>query len=588
VVNRSLDTSGTHGFRGLFDSSRRTPTVLVALGGVLLSLVLSASVWSLEQAEAKQALDTRTQVLAHSIDRALSDVKLRLGSIAGFYQASEEVTELGFRRFVKKLGLLPGLDAIAYMPVVVDRNLAAYEERMRLASPGFSVFEVDATGQRIPPGDRRVHVPLQWYEPAEAFDAIEGFDSTFDPDRSAAMEHARLTRDLAVSPFVRLVSESETDGFLMYWPVTDSETEALTGYATAALDLSQLVEGAVTDDYLSVLDWEVADVTGGEPSSQANLAGVSMLEIGGRTWEIVITSGAASGMTPNPRNSLLLLGTGLLATLFIAGALENRRKQSVARQEYERLRELTQAKDQFLASVGHELRTPLTSVLGFAELLKSDHPDISDEERLSMIATVADEATDLASIVDDLLVAARSELELLVVTEVPVSARAQVAQVLETAGKDAADMIEVLGQSGNPYRAIGDPSRVRQILRNLITNACRYGGDRIQVRLSSRAQWVSTVVADNGNGVPEDDAGHIFDPYYRAHSIESQPAALGIGLSVARQLAILMHGDLTYRRQGNWTVFELLLPVAVETHEGHNGHPAMSNGTEIAPAVTAS
>ena len=64
--------------------------------------------------------------------------------------------------------------------------------------------------------------------------------------------------------------------------------------------------------------------------------------------------------------------------------------------EFDRLRDLNQSKDQFLASVGHELRTPLTSVLGFAELLRADRGDLSDEERKTMISSVAEEASDLA------------------------------------------------------------------------------------------------------------------------------------------------------------------------------------------------
>jgi len=179
---------------------------------------------------------------------------------------------------------------------------------------------------------------------------------------------------------------------------------------------------------------------------------------------------------------------------------------------------------------------------------------------------VAEEATDLASIVDDLLVAARSELDLVVVTEVPVSARAQVAQVLEVRGREACRDVQVIGEQENPYRALGDPSRVRQILRNMVTNACRYGGEQVEVRLGSIDGYVTVGVADNGHGVAPEDQEQIFTPYYRAHSSESQPAALGIGLSVARQLARLMHGDLIYRRQEGWTIFELQLPIVSPLH----------------------
>jgi signal transduction histidine kinase len=581
VATGTTPPAGVKTGLGHFDASQRRLTILVAVVGLIGSIAIASWSWSLERAEARQALDARTEVVVGSMDQSLSEATLRLASIAGFYQASQAVNELQFRRFVKKLGLLPGLNAMGYMPLVLDRNLAVYEALMKVGAPEFMVFEVSETGERVPAGDRRIHIPLQWHEPMEAFNGVDGYDSASDPKRLAALEMARVTRSLAVSPFLRLVSEEEADGFVMYWPVTDSETDALIGYATAAMDLSELIDGSLPESFTSLIDWEVTDITATAGGEVPGGAGISLLDVGGRTWQVVVTPEPGSGMTPNPRTSLLLLATGLFATVFVTWTLENRRRHRAARHDFEQLRELTQAKDQFLASVGHELRTPLTSVLGFAELLRADHPDLSEEERMSMIASVADEATDLAAIVDDLLVAARSELDLLVVTEVPVSARAQVAQVLEASGGDAIDVIEVLGEPGNPYRALGDPSRVRQILRNLITNACRYGGGTIEVRLTTDDKWVHVAVADNGAGVPEDDVDHIFDPYYRAHSNESQPAALGIGLSVARQLSRLMNGDLTYRRENDWTVFELELPVAREMAEAGNGHHTRTGAARV-------
>jgi signal transduction histidine kinase len=460
------------------------------------------------------------------------------------------------------MGLVPGVLAIGYMPVITDRNVAEFESSMRQSRPTFEVYEVDALARRVPAGPRRVHAPVQWYEPEVAFSDVEGFDSLSDPRRAAAMEIARLTRSLAISPYIRLIGHIDTDGVVMYWPVTDSESEALIGYAMAALDLGVMMDQALADAVAPALTWHLLDVTHITEGFDPDQPGAKMIEIGGRTWRLVVRPEPGSSLEPNPRTALLLLVSGLLATAFVAGALSNRRRNRKANREYEQLRELTIAKDQFLASVGHELRTPLTSVLGFAELLRTDSDGLTDEDRRAMISSVAAEATDLAAIVDDLLVAARSELDLLVVTSVPVSARAQVNQVLEAHRRYDTEMIDVVCEPDQAYRALGDPSRVRQILRNLITNACRYGGNRIEVRLTGDAEWVRIVVADDGGGVAESERESIFDPYYRAHSIESQPAALGIGLSVARQLARLMNGDLSYRRDRGWTVFELRLPAS--------------------------
>ncbi|HWL50510.1 MAG TPA: CHASE domain-containing protein, partial [Acidimicrobiia bacterium] len=566
VVERIRYSRGPESLGGLLASPGRRLISLVALVGVVLSLAGSIWLWTLAASDADAALAARTQVVVDSTTSALSDANLRLVSVAGLYQASTEVQEIEFRRFVRKLGQSPGMEAIGVMPLVMGRNRDEYESARRQLEPDFAMFDVDGSGERHASAERRVHIPLQWYEPIESFDHIEGFDSMSDPTRAEALEGARMSRGAAISPFLNLVSQNESDGFVIYWPITDAETEALTGYATAAMDLSLLMDGAVPTSYDSLLDWGVIDITNQSPKMVLPGPGVERIAIGGRTWEFVISPLPGTDMTANPRSSLLLLITGLAGTALVVVVLESRRRHRVAREQFEKLRELTSAKDQFLASVGHELRTPLTSVLGFAEILRNDEGELSNEDRIGMVATVAAEASDLAAIVDDLLVAARSELDLLVVTKVSVSARAQVAQVLEMKGKDACDRIDVSGEAGNPYRALGDPARVRQILRNMITNADRYGGEKVQIRLGSNDSWVTVQVVDNGEGVPQTERDQIFSPYYRAHSSSSQPAALGIGLSVARQLARLMNGDLVYRRVDHWTVFELSLP-RIDTDE---------------------
>jgi signal transduction histidine kinase len=568
MVHDSSGSTGPGSLTGFFGRPRRSTLVAVALVGLMVTIAGSWWLWSSEQAKTTRALDARTQVVTDSTRSALSDVSLRLAALAGLFQASESVNEVEFRRFVRKFGLVPGLEAVGYMPLVMDHNRDEFEEAMRATIPGFAMFEIDESGNRIPARDRTAHVPIQWYEPIEAFDNIAGFDSLSDADRATALEAARVTRGMSLTPLIQLVSEEEADGFAMYWPVTDAASEALMGYAVAAMDLTQLMDGTVSSAMDALLTWEVTDVTGLQTSPPAS-KGSRRIEVGGRTWDVVIIPAVNSDMRPDPTAAVLLLVTGLIATVIVTFGVHARGKQRSESEEFQKLRELTQAKDQFLASVGHELRTPLTSVLGFAEVLRGDTSDLSEAERLTMISSVADEATDLASIVDDLLVSARSELDLLVVTEVPVSARAQVAQVLEASGSNASLKIPVLGVPGDPYRALGDPGRVRQILRNLITNARRYGGEKVEVRLHSNAEHVSVVIADNGAGVPAEDSEQIFSPYFRAHSSLSQPAALGIGLSVARQLARLMNGDLSYQRIDGWTCFEFSLPT-VRDPEGRS------------------
>jgi signal transduction histidine kinase len=223
----------------------------------------------------------------------------------------------------------------------------------------------------------------------------------------------------------------------------------------------------------------------------------------------------------------------------------------------ERLEEMNRAKDEFLASVSHELRTPLTSVMGYAQLLNDRADELTSPQRKEAAGSVLKQAADLNNIVSDLLVAAKADMGQLTVSRVPVNLWAQAAQVLEECSKQQASHIHFNGRS---IRAIGDPARVRQILRNLITNALRYGGETIRLEVLDRDDCALVVVADNGPGVPAEDRERIFQPHQRASAAPGLTAALGLGLTISHQLAQLMGGDLTYQYQQGESIFELSLP----------------------------
>ena len=229
--------------------------------------------------------------------------------------------------------------------------------------------------------------------------------------------------------------------------------------------------------------------------------------------------------------------------------------QTKARLELERL---VLSKDDFIAAISHEIRTPLTGIIGFTRLLNDRGRDLDPDERRSMMETLAVQSTDLANMVEDMLVAAKADLGRLTFASVPTNLRAQVAQVLEGWEPDVVNGIAVVGES---VTSRADPARVRQIIRNLISNALRYGGQSIEIRIDSEDSITRVIVADDGPGIPEDEAEKVFRPYERAAPDDGLTAALGIGLPISRTLARLMGGDLTYRHRDGETLFILSLPV---------------------------
>jgi signal transduction histidine kinase len=236
--------------------------------------------------------------------------------------------------------------------------------------------------------------------------------------------------------------------------------------------------------------------------------------------------------------------------------LESMRTVSRHEATLQRLRTTEQevaSKDQLIRTVSHELRTPLSAILGYAQML-----GVAEEqspERDEMIATILRQGRDLSDIVEDLLTRAQSEARTLRVVSVPVNLVANVNQVLEAWHPEDRDRLRV---TGSPASAVGDPARVRQILRNLLSNAIRYGAGTVEIATGVEGDRAYLRVADEGAGVPEADAERIFLPYQRAGF--AVPGSIGLGLAISRELAHLMGGDLVYRRVDRRTVFELNLP----------------------------
>lgn len=543
----------------------------IALTGVLFIALVTWWLWQRSERESAAALAAQGESVAVAVEAALDEVVERLVSLGSFYQASDEVTRDEFRTFVANFEAIPGMGGIGYMPIVRPEELAEFEASVAETVPGYTVFEFDDEGNRIPVRSRSYHAPLLWFEPEHAFGGPFGWDATSDQKRRSALIRARTEKEPAMTSFLALVSEEEEDGFLVYWPVTDTESNEVTGFTVAPMDLSDLLDDQVGGVSLGDdVSWDIEILSEGRrPQAEMGNTWSRVIDVGSVWWQVRVTDVGAAGLQPTSAEMTIVFValSGLVVSAVLAvGYYQNRRKSETQR-ELDQLRALSRSKDQFLASVSHELRTPLTGVLGFSELLRDGPEDLTEEERRAMIANVAEEATDLAAIIDDLLVAARSELDLLAITRVPVSLRAQVAQVLENSDGQLRNRVTLVGDARQT--AIGDPGRVRQIIRNLITNAIRYGGDRIEVRFGVGDGMVRVEVADDGPGLPREEWDRIFEPYYRAHQgADTQPAALGIGLSVARHLARLMDGELTYQRDGEWSVFRLALPGApVATRE---------------------
>ncbi len=270
---------------------------------------------------------------------------------------------------------------------------------------------------------------------------------------------------------------------------------------------------------------------------------------GDRTWEHETPLRRRSGQLQWLQSRSVDTSTGPAGSSIVVALADithmKERNQAMA--------DLVRAKDEFIASVSHELRTPLTAVIGLTSEIAGNDA-MSTAERHELLSLVTGQAAEMANIVDDLLVAARAEMGTVAMDPQPVDLVDELRATVEGLGTS----VEMSQGEALP-EVMADPRRVRQILRNLLTNAMRYGGPHRRVTIGALRDRAWLEVRDNGLGVPDEDVDHIFDPYVTGRA--GAQGSVGLGLAVARQLAELMGGSLHYERSAAETVFRLELPL---------------------------
>ena len=229
-----------------------------------------------------------------------------------------------------------------------------------------------------------------------------------------------------------------------------------------------------------------------------------------------------------------------------------------SREARQALEGLVRSKNELVATVSHELRTPLTTVVGLADELSASLDRFSTEELRELVSLIASEGREVSTIVEDLLVAAQTETGNLRLQSERFDLVALAHDVHRAVPKTSNVSILVPDQ---PVWTMADPMRTRQIIRNLVVNAERYGGSEARICVAATPAAAVVEVRDNGKPLPFKERESIFDRYYRARQVPGLTASVGLGLTVSRQLARDMRGDLIYAHDGEEAIFELTLPL---------------------------
>ncbi len=282
----------------------------------------------------------------------------------------------------------------------------------------------------------------------------------------------------------------------------------------------------------------------------------------------------------NRLNQALRVSNGLLKRSLSELAL--------AQREAEDARHL---KEQFATTVSHELRTPLNIILGFVDVMQH-YPEVYGDVNWTPtlrrdLGEIQRSADYLSSLVDDILDLARVHALKMPIHREPTDLAALVQEVVGLASRLLLDRerVTLLAEvpDGLP-RLYVDPTRIRQVLLNLLANACRFTeAGRIVVRGALGADEVVLTVTDTGPGISPDLLESIFDEFQQGERLgpEEQHAGKGLGLAIARRF-VHMHGGRMWAESqvGKGSAFHFSLPLAPKQISPL--HPAATAATEIA------
>jgi len=226
---------------------------------------------------------------------------------------------------------------------------------------------------------------------------------------------------------------------------------------------------------------------------------------------------------------------------------------------------LEKTRSDFVATASHELRTPLAAVYGAVRTLRREDVELTSDDRAAFLEMIESEATRLAKIVDQILLAGQLDADAVELELTECDPQQVAAAVLESASVHVPESIDLDLDVDRAVSVRCDENKLRQVLVNLVDNAVKYSpqGGRVELRVRSSNGSCLIEVADEGLGIPSDERDRIFEKFYRLDPQQTQGVGgSGLGLYICRELVERMDGRLSVESEpGKGSRFTVELPL---------------------------
>lgn len=596
-------------------------TLVSASAFVMLALIFLLAV-ALEQKDRLAEFESRNQQAINQVQQGLQDYENFALFARGFFEGSEVVTASEFQHFVRSwLVKYPEVQVVEWAAKVLlsereqwqQQQSAIWGKKVEISEKGGTQRDI----LLINAGQRELYFPLVYLEPWQGNQQMFAFDIQTNTNNTQLLQQVANSGKVALSAPIKLAQLSHhPSASVLYVPVYHPQATAKTwqsvqGFVGLVLKhellLSQMHQQAVGKSYhIWVKDKATGQTLYGQEPSASTLKKVtdmgmyyrSYLNIGQREWLIDIWPAEKQLASYQSWLTWMVLIISLLSTslavsyTLVSTGRRQYLEQTIGEQTQVLLKRNQQleiaraeadkaniAKSLFLANMSHEIRTPMNGVLGMAELLKDTEMTLQQQQYVQVIYA---SGKALLSIINDILdysktEAGKMDIELIDVDIEEILAESATIFSLVAEQKGLEFLLSVEPHTATTLRT--DPTRLKQILLNLLSNAFKFTHEgQIVVRVYSKPQeahqWLYIDVSDTGIGISPSQQQRLFDVFTQAHSATSrQFGGTGLGLSISKKLAQLMNGQIALQSElGKGATFTLVLPYIAASLEFAQQH----------------
>jgi signal transduction histidine kinase/CheY-like chemotaxis protein len=513
--------------------------------------------------------------------------KQNLQALDGLFQTSNLVSRDEFKAFIEKIKSDKiKVRAISWLPLVEQDERGSFESSLMSLNLNSKHIRALTDNGVVKAPEQGHYLPIYFIEPFEENKSAIGLDVSSHPIVKSSINKAIDKRTHVITPLLSLVQQLDKyTGVIVYYPVYKKQgseiDEKLIGLVEVVFELDKLLTGFYQQANINSFNFIFSYGAGNtyeQPSynSKGLFSHSIIVNLFDKQGTITFSSTPRFELLITDWFSLviMILGCvlGVICVMFLFFivtfnfSLSRKVKESTSKltKSNEELVVANRAKNLFLANISHEYRTPLNAIIGFTEIAQRE---TNDETAIDYLSKIRHSSDILLNIVNDVLDISKiqaGELNLENRVFMPSKVTLEVIEMLQGKAKEQLIALEYDFTADFSLWVEGDETRFKQIIINLLNNAikftpkgkvkvvgsysCERGADACLLTLS---------VEDSGIGISHENQQCIFTPFTQAEiSTTREYGGTGIGLSIVKQLCLMMGGDIKLRsRLGEGSIF---------------------------------